>query len=62
MPGMNMNGNAAPAPASPAPSPAAPAATAPTSANAAYYCPMHPGVMSTFPATCPYCQMALKRR
>jgi hypothetical protein len=27
-----------------------------------YHCPMHPNVMSTFPATCPYCRMALVRR
>jgi heavy metal-binding protein len=25
-----------------------------------YYCPMHPNIMSTFPATCPYCGMALQ--
>jgi len=57
MPGMDMNGPAAPA------APPGPAATAtPTAAAPSYYCPMHPSVMSTFPATCPYCQMALKRK
>lgn len=25
-----------------------------------YYCPMHPNIMSTFPATWPYCGMALQ--
>jgi hypothetical protein len=45
-----MDGNATP--------PAAPPATA----GATYHCPMHPNVMSTFPATCPYCQMALKKQ
>lgn len=61
MPGMSMSANAAPVAApTPAPPPAAPTA-APT-AGAMYYCPMHPGVMSTFPAICPYCQMALKKR
>jgi Heavy metal binding domain len=39
------------------------AATQPTTAaSAKYYCPMHPNVMSTFPATCPYCQMALVKK
>ena len=36
----------------------APAATA----GSPYYCPMHPTVVSSGPATCPYCQMALKKR
>lgn len=48
MQGMNMNGPVAPA--------AQPAAAG------AYFCPMHPGVVSAGPATCPYCAMALKRR
>ena len=54
MPGMNMSGAAAAAPA------AAPGA--PVSSNATYYCSMHPNVMSTFPAVCPYCQMALQKK
>lgn len=56
--GMNMNGvayshNMASASA---------ASTAPAVRGAAYFCPMHPNVVSTSPATCPYCQMALQRR
>jgi hypothetical protein len=64
MPGMNMNGYAAPAaaPAPAAPVPSAAALATPQPAALAYYCPMHPGVMSTFPANCPYCNMALKKR
>ncbi|MHB1560524.1 MAG: heavy metal-binding domain-containing protein [Isosphaeraceae bacterium] len=64
MPGMDMSGAAAqpPAPAAPAPSPAGPPATTTATAGATYYCPMHPGIMSTFPANCPTCGMALKRR
>ena len=68
MAGMNM---AAPAPAAPqngmagmnmaAPAPPAPA-PAPAAAGAQYFCPMHPTVVSTGPATCPYCQMDLERR
>jgi hypothetical protein len=64
MPSVNMNGyaarSAATAPAASVPS--APASVAPQPAAASYYCPMHPGVMSTFPANCPYCSMALKKR
>ncbi|MFO0890943.1 MAG: heavy metal-binding domain-containing protein [Isosphaeraceae bacterium] len=66
MQGMSMTGMAAPAaPAQTtgfAPAATAPAASPAPAASATYYCPMHPNVMSTFPATCPYCQMALKRR
>jgi hypothetical protein len=40
---------------------AAPPASAAT-AGSQYYGPIHPSVMSTFPANCPYCQMALKRK
>ena len=46
MQGMQMGANFAPAPA--------PAAS--------YTCPMHPGVVSPTPATCPYSRMALVRR
>ena len=60
MQGMNMGSNASPAVAAPVPA-APPPATAAT-AGSQYYCPMHPNVTSTFPATCPYCQMALKSR
>ena len=43
--------------------PKAPAAKASAlPAAATYYCPMHPGVMSTFAAKCPECGMALKKR
>jgi hypothetical protein len=56
---MTMGGSAAPAaaptPAAPAPAPAAPAATA------QYHCAMHPSVVASFPAKCPYCGMALTR-
>jgi hypothetical protein len=69
MQGMNMNDMVTPtaraqnAGFAPAPVVAtAPATTPAPAASAKNYCPMHPGVMSTFPATCPYCQMALKRR
>lgn len=51
MPGMSMNGNAAPA----ASTPTAPAATT------QYHCPMHPSVVASFPAKCPYCGMALTK-
>jgi hypothetical protein len=50
MQGMSMGGYAAPAPA---PVPAA---------GAIYYCPMHPNVVSSTPATCPVCRMALQKK
>jgi hypothetical protein len=57
MPGMSMNGPAAPA------APTAPAAAAtPTTAAASYHCPMHPNVVASFAAKCPYCGMALVRK
>jgi hypothetical protein len=56
MPGMNMSGYAyTQAPVTAAPATAAPAATA------RYHCPMHPSVVTSYPATCPYCGMALTR-
>ena len=55
MQGMNMGGYSTPAPAAPV-APAAPAAAT------QYFCPMHPDVVSSGPATCPYCQMALRPR
>ncbi len=54
---MNMNGAAASQGMASTPS-----AGAVPPRGASYFCPMHPNVMSTFPATCPYCQMALQRR
>lgn len=60
MQGMNMGGYAPPATTAPATAAARPAT--PTAAGSLYSCPMHPNVMSTFAATCPYCQMALKKR
>jgi hypothetical protein len=58
IPGMNMNGAAAPVavPAS-VPTPSAPAA-----ATAQYDCAMHPNVVASFPAEFPYCGMALTRK
>jgi hypothetical protein len=50
MPGMVMGGYAAPAVAAPA------------AVGSQYTCPMHPGVVSSGPGTCPYCQMALQRK
>ena len=41
---------------------AAPAAAPGTAAAARYTCPMHPGVVSATPGSCPYCGMALTRR
>ena len=49
--GKNRSGGTAAVPAAPAPA-----------APAQYYCPMHPDVVSSRPGTCPYCQMALRRR
>lgn len=57
MQGMNMNGTVSAQNIA-----SAPAAGAGPARGAAYFCPMHPNVMSTSPATCPYCQMALRRR
>ncbi len=31
-------------------------------AAATYYCPMHPNVVSSTPATCPVCRMALQKK
>jgi hypothetical protein len=67
MSGSSMQGMAAPTTAAPDMGFAPAAATAPAAApapatSATYYCPMHPGVMSTFLAICPYRQMALERR
>jgi hypothetical protein len=55
VPGMNMGSYYAPAPTAPV------APTAPAVASQ-YFCPMHPNVVSSGPATCPYCQMALRAR
>lgn len=66
MGGMAMSGMAMAAPvAAPQNGMAGMTAAAPATAPAAgsqYYCPMHPTVASAGPATCPYCQMALKKR
>ena len=41
----------------------APQATSqPASTGIQYTCPMHPAVVSTNPANCPYCHMTLQRR
>ena len=64
--GMNMTGMAgmaAPAvtPQSPLWAPQAPATAAQGAAHY-YTCPMHPGVASSTPGACPYCNMALSYR
>jgi hypothetical protein len=59
MPGMNMGGYAAPPVPAPAPAPAP--VPAPAAATAQYHCPMHPSVVASFPAKCPYCGMTLTR-
>jgi hypothetical protein len=75
MSGSNMAGMSMAAPAAPAPAPAAdmsgmnmgataaPAPAGNVAASAARYtCPMHPNVVSSGPARCPYCSMALVRK
>ena len=62
MAGTNMVNNGAAVPALTTAAPAATAASVPATAATQYVCPHHPGVMSTFPASCPYCGMALHQK
>ena len=62
MQGMDMTGAPVPIPAPAATSTKAPQPAAPAAAASQYFCPMHPKVVASGPATCPYCRMALKKR
>jgi hypothetical protein len=75
MSGSNMAGMSMATPVAPAPAPAgdmsgmsmgataAPATAGTVAATAARYtCPMHPSIVSSGPARCPYCGMALARK